>query len=232
MNFRVIWDQPEACPYLPGQMARLPLRVPPRRLTPVEFDEQMALGDRRSGRLLYRTNCDACTACEPLRVSIPNFVASKSQRRVWRKNVGELRITSCLPVVDDLRLSLFNRHKLERGLSRSGEALTRESYAQWLTHTCCQTVEVDYWEGDRLVAVSIVDLGERSASSVYHYFDPDVSHRSLGVFSVLAEIAWLRQGGREWYYLGLYVEGCSHLVYKADYAPHERLVGGVWVPTP
>jgi arginyl-tRNA--protein-N-Asp/Glu arginylyltransferase len=37
--------------------------------------------------------------------------------------------------------------------------------------------------------------------------------------------------GLEWYYLGFYVRDCSHLAYKAGYLPHERRIGGVWVPS-
>lgn len=229
MNFRVIWDQPEPCPYLPGQTARFPLRVPAARLSPTELDEQLAAGDRRSGRMNYRTECPACTACEPIRVSIPDFVASKSQRRVWSRNHGEVRVMLGPARVDDARVALFNRHKLERGLSRSGEPMTASAYRQWLVDSNCDTREVTYWVGERLVAVSVLDLGETAASSVYHYFDPDESRRSMGVYSALAEMAWLRGLGKRWYYLGLYVGECTHLAYKADYRPNERLVGGAWV---
>ncbi|MSQ03293.1 MAG: arginyltransferase [Myxococcales bacterium] len=230
MNFREVWNEPEPCPYLPDQVARMPLRVPARLLTRAELDTQLAAGDRRTGRLLYKTSCDACSACEPLRVSVGDFVPSKSQRRVWRRNIDDLRITMGRPRVDDQRVDLFNRHKLERGLSRTGEALTRESYQHWLVDSCCRTVEVDYWEGERLLAVSIVDVGRVAASSVYHYFDPDAASRSVGVFSALAELAWLKAEGYQWYYLGLFVRACDRLNYKADYRPHQRLVGGHWVP--
>lgn len=230
MQFRVIWDQPEPCPYLPTETARLPLRAPPRALTPSQLDEQLAEGDRRSGRLLYRTACPSCSACEPLRVDIERFAPSKSQRRVWRRNAGDVAITIGTPKVDRERVELFNRHKLERGLSRSGEALSDQAYRQWLVDTCCTTLEVGFRLGERLVAVSILDLGQASASSVYHYFDPAESDRSLGVFSALAEMAFLRDRGVRWYYLGLYVRDCDRLNYKADYRPHERLVAGQWVP--
>jgi len=85
-----------------------------------------------------------------------------------------------------------------------------------------------YLQGDRLVGVGIVDLGARDSSSVYFYFDPDESRRSLGTLSTLFEIEWLRRRGGRYHYLGLYVQACRHLVYKASYFPHQRLVGGLW----
>lgn len=229
MNFREVWNEPEPCPYRPGQVARLPLRVPERRLTGADLDAQLALGDRRTGGLLYVPTCDACSSCEAIRVDIARFTPSKSQRRVWNRNVGELEVAAGPPQVDDERLLLFNRHKHERGLSRSGDDITRLAYRQWLVDSCCRTVEITYRQAGRLIAVSILDLGEHDASSVYHYFNPDEERRSLGVFSALAEMAWLRQQQFRWYYLGLYVSDCPALVYKAGYRPNERRVGGQWV---
>ncbi len=228
MHFRVVWNEPEPCPYRQGQVARLPLRVPDRRLTGADLDRQLAEGDRRSGRLLYVPTCDACSACEPLRVDVQRFAPSRTQRRVWTRNHGALNVTAGPPVVDEAHMRLFNRHKLERGLSRSGEELTAAAYTQWLVDSCCRTVEVAYRDGERLIAVSVLDLGERDASSVYHYFDPDEERRSLGVFSALFEMAWLREQGFRWYYLGLYVSDCASLAYKANYNPHQRLVAGTW----
>ncbi len=180
--------------------------------------------------MLYKTTCPACTACEPLRVPVADFVHSKSQRRVWARNVDEITVRVGPPVIDEARLNLFNRHKMERGLSRSGEPMTALAYRQWLVDSCMETVEIAYLEGEKLIAASILDLGLVAASSVYHYFDPDVSKRSMGVFSALIEMEWLRQQGKQWYYFGLYVADCSHLSYKAEYRPHERLVNGAWVP--
>ena len=82
--------------------------------------------------------------------------------------------------------------------------------------------------GDRLIAVSVLDFGARSVSSVYHYFDPDEGHRSLGVYSVVKEIELCASLGLDWYYLGLYVADCDHLNYKADYWPHQRRSKGQW----
>ncbi len=225
---RVIWDRPEACPYLPGREARLPLRVPDRRVPPEEFDRLLEEGDRRSGRFLYRTACDACQECQPIRIAPARFLATPSQRRSLRRNpdltveVGEVGVSPA-------HLALFNRHKLERGLSRSGEPLDEEHYSRWLVDSCVDTVEVRYSVGERLVAVSVLDLGEKSVSSVYHYFDPDESRRSLGVYSVLWELAWCRANDFDWYYLGYYVRDCEHLNYKANFGPNERKVAGVWV---
>lgn len=227
---RVVWDHPEPCPYLPDREARLPLRLPLRRITPEEFDLLLELGDRRSGRGLYRASCGACHECRPIRVPTAEFQPSTSQRRSVRKN-EDLTIEVGPAQCTDAHLDLYNRHKLGRGLSRTGELLTEAHYRQWLVDSCVPTVEVRYRVGERLIGVSVLDVGATAVSSVYHYYDPDEARRSLGVYSVLWEIAWAHSIGIKWYYLGYYVRDCDHLNYKARYLPNEIRGEDAWVRT-
>lgn len=227
----IIHDGLEPCPYLPERVARMPLRRQLRELTPEEFDESLAGGDRRVGRMLYRTACPSCQACEPIRVVVQEFQPTRSQRRVRRRN-ADVTVSIGPARFDEERLALYNRHKLERGLSTSGQPMRRLGYEAWFVRTCTRTVEFSYRVDGRLAGVSILDLGARDASSVYFFFDPDEHRRSLGVFSVLTEVEWMRRAGGRYYYLGLYVADCRHLSYKANYHPHERRVGGVWVRAP
>ena len=125
-------------------------------------------------------------------------------------------------------LELFNRHRLERRLTNKGRPMRPEEYVGWFVQSCVRTVEMRYTVDDRLVGVGIVDVGARDTSSVYYYFDPDESHRSLGTFSALTEIDWLRKNGGRYHYLGLFVADCSRLNYKGRFHPHERQVDGVW----
>ena len=126
------------------------------------------------------------------------------------------------------KLNLFNRHKLERGLSTTERAYSKQQYERWFLETCTDTREFRYYLGDRLVGVSILDFGEYDISSVYFYFEPEFSNRSLGNFSVLFEIEWMKQQKMRFYYLGLYVSECSHLNYKSRFYPHHRLIQGSW----
>src|SRR5437762_10536556 len=81
----VVYDEPGPCSYLNEQIWRLPLRLPVRPLTREEFGARLAAGDRRQGRLLYRTACPSCQACEPIRLDVERFEPDKTQRRVLRR---------------------------------------------------------------------------------------------------------------------------------------------------
>ncbi len=219
-----IYDQVEPCPYVPGNVARLPLRLQLDH-SPERFDRLLAEGDRRMGHTLYRPRCDWCNLCTDIRIPVADFAPSRSQRRVWRRN-ADVVVVQQPPVADEAHLRLFNRHKLERGLG--GRPLDLRAYAGWLVQTCTRTVEFAMYLGDRLVAVSIVDHGRTASSAVYCYHDPDHARRSLGIFAILHGIAWARARGFRYHYLGLHVPGNRHLEYKLRFLPHERLVGGRW----
>lgn len=225
---QIVHDEPEPCPYIDGETARLPLRWQFRRLAPVQFDQSLATGDRRVGRMLYRTACATCRACEPIRIPVGLFRPSKSQRRVIKKN-RDVVVESGPSTFTAEKLALYNLHKRERGLAREERGMTRRGYEGWFVQSCTHTIDMEYRLDGRLIGCGILDLGQRDASSVYFFFDPAESRRSLGVFSVLMEVAWLRSQGGRYHYLGLYVESCRHLNYKADYYPHHRLVEGSWM---
>lgn len=228
---RVVQDRYEDCIYLPGQVARCPARAPASPLTPEQLDLLLEEGDQRVGGTVFRTECPFCNACEPVRIDIAGFSPSRSQRRVLRRN-ADLRVEMGPPSLSRRRVALWNRHRRARGLLTEHSRRDPTGYSEWLVESCAPTTEVRYFLEDRLVAVSLLDLGVTSANSAYHYFDPTHADRSLGVNSVLHEIEHCRGLGMRWYYLGLWVQDCSALRYKSGYHPHERLIRGRWVPQP
>lgn len=220
-------DELEPCPYLDGQVARLPLRWQFDDLAPSAFDDSLARGDRRVGRMLYRTSCPSCQACEALRIPVADFAPSRSQRRAARRN-QDVRVEVGAACYSDEKLELYNRHKVERGLARHEKPMTRRGYEGWFLRSCTRTMEMRYHLGKQLIGVGIVDVGALDSSSVYFFFDPDESRRSLGTWSTALEVEWQRRRGGRFHYLGLYVEECRHLSYKAAFLPHERRVDGEW----
>jgi len=225
----VVYDRPNPCAYLPGQMARLPHRLPVDPLTPEQFDERLAAGDRRSGPLLYRPACPRCSACEPIRLSLARFAPRESQRRTKRRGDAWLDVRVRTPIVDARRVELFNRHREGRGLEHGDGAIDEEGYRQFLTETCCETVEFAYRHEGRLVAIAIADLGRTSLSAVYCFYEPEFTGLSLGTYSVLRQAEFCQQTGRMHLYLGFYIAQSTHMVYKGEFRPHERLIDGRWV---
>lgn len=219
-----------ACSYLDGRTANLPLNLPARLLTLDEFDVVLANGMRRSGVFLYHTACHQCSACEPTRVDIHEFVFRDSFQRVLKRGDRSLQVQLDRPSIDEKRLSLFNLHRTQRGLGESEYEYQFSEYDSFLVDTCCgETVELSYWSDGELIAVSIVDCGRNSLSAVYTYFDPAYSKLSIGTFSILKQIQFALESDRKYVYLGMYVAENRHLNYKARFLPQERFVNGCWV---
>lgn len=223
----LVSDETEHCPYREGQEARCPRYRPFGRLGPEQLDRLLESGYQRVGTALFRTACPRCRACEPVRIPIADFQRSRSQERVWKRN-QDLRITLEEPGISYERVNMWNRHRLERGLLIHESDGDPRVYAGWLAESCANTVEVRYHIGARLIGVSLLDFGARAANSAYHYFEPEQSRRSLGVFSVLYEIELCRSRGMNLYYLGLWAADAYALRYKSNYYPHERLIGSRW----
>ncbi len=218
------------CSYLEGQIASLPLKLPSRLLTEDEFDQAMAGGLRRSGIFLYHTACKLCSACEPSRVDVSKFVWRDSFRRVLKRGNRSLQISVQRPTFDAQRLDLFNLHRSERGLGDPDGQYRPEDYQSFLVDSCLtQSMELSFWFDGKLIGVSIVDFGPNSLSAVYTYFDPLYSKLSLGTYSVVKQIEFARDSGRQYAYLGLYVADNKHLNYKARFTPQERWIDGTWV---
>ncbi|KAL5710331.1 arginyltransferase [Ranunculus cassubicifolius] len=89
----------------------------------------------------------------------------------------------------------------------------------------------------KLVAVGVVDILPRCLSSKYLFWDPDLAFLSLGKYSALQEISWVKENevhcpSLQHYYLGYYIHSCKKMRYKAAYQPSELLcpLRYQWVP--
>lgn len=224
----LVWNEPSQCPYLPGETARLPLRLPMRRLRAAEFSARLAAGDRRQGLLLYRPRCPQCTACQAIRLDAQAFQPDKTQRRILRRGDALLRTLIARPTVSAEKVALYNRHKLERGLLSHDGLIDADGYEQFLVETCTDTIELRYTLNGMLVGVAVTDRAADALSAVYCLYDPSFARLSLGTYSVLKQLELCRTWGLRYLYLGLYVAGSSAMAYKARFRPHERLVDGAW----
>jgi arginine-tRNA-protein transferase len=69
----------------------------------------------------------------------------------------------------------------------------------------------------------------RALSSVYFYFDPQHTERSLGTFGAITEIKFARLHEMKYYYLGYWIADCVPMNYKCRFTPHELLdTQGIW----
>ena len=217
------------CSYLPGHRESLRacrlIGVPP-------FAQACAteIGFRRSGDIFYRPECENCDRCISIRVDPNRFHPTKKQRHIRNKN-KDIEV-SLQPIhFTDEKYILYQRYIKAR--HPDSPTTDRRDIVEEVFCPHDFTMEVQYRLEGRLIGVTIVDLvSGRILSSVYHFFDPDLSARSIGTFSILAEIQMCVDMNIPWYYLGYWVPECRKMRYKADFRPNQVLIDGEWIDNP
>jgi arginine-tRNA-protein transferase len=69
-------------------------------------------------------------------------------------------------------------------------------------------------------------------SMVYSFYDPGESDAGLGTYMILEHIAFARQLGLPYVYLGYWIEGSRKMAYKTRFKPQERLGSDRWERVP
>jgi len=193
------------------------------------FHEFLAQGYRRLGSIFYRNVCNKCTDCKPLRLEIDRFSPSRSQRQTLRHNL-DIRLEILSPAVITIdKIDLYQRY-LDSKHSGKGEKEIRdyETVLSNIHYGYAHTLEMDYYYGDKLIGVGVVDEAEDSLSSNYFYYDTDYLDSRLGVFSILEEIFLARVMKKKYYYLGFYLEKTAKMSYKKFFRPNQIFEKGQW----
>jgi len=217
---------PYRCSYLPGRTAALTYRVIADLPTRV-YDELLCRGWRRFGCEFFRPACPACVQCRSLRIPVSEFTPSRSQRRTLRQNAG-IHVVVQAPTVTAAHLQIFNAYHADMRRRKGWPFHLTDERAyrqQFLLGEWTFAREFLYYERDRLVGVGLADVTTTALSSVYFFHDPAWRSQAPGVFSILRQGAYARRQGLRYHYLGYWVPGSQSMDYKAQYRPHELLVG-------
>ena len=234
------------CSYLPEQDERLLVFMSDTDPTIVEYDFLIGAGFRRSGTQVYRPHCVSCNACESIRLPVNSFAASKSQKRIMKRNQDlTIRISHVdKPEYYPLYESYINqRHSdgsmypasLEQYqgfvLSPWNNALFIELYATNKHTTNKHTTNkhaTDVNTKDELIGVAVTDNLASSLSALYTFFKPEELQRSLGTFAILQQIELAKSLNKPFLYLGYQIDTCQKMSYKQNFLPHERFFDDKW----
>lgn len=221
---------PMPCPYIEGQYERkLFTHMAGDRAS--EINENLThAGFRRSQTIAYRPACDACSACQSVRVNVPDFVPSKSFRRILKRN-SDLTAEAKPPQAsreqyDLLRSYLDTRHK-EGGMAD----MTVLDFIAMVEETAIDTQVIEYRDPEgKLEACVLVDAMSDGISLVYSFYNPHADNRSLGSFIILDQIARAKNTKLQYVYLGYLIEDCEKMNYKSRFQPLESLKKDGWQP--
>ncbi len=217
----------EPCPYLPDRSSNLYV-LPGNRmdgLPGVFYRQLLDRGYRRSGDFFYRPDCSECQECKVIRVEVEHFQLTKSQKRIKRKGAGVFTHETGEPEYTDEKEALYRRYLSFQ--HRRESSLDPHGYKSFFVNsaTGIETRELRLYYENRLAAVGIIDIAGNVLSSVYFFFDPEISRYSPGVYSVLLEIDLIKKWGLRYYYPGFYIAQNDSMNYKSKYSP-------AWILTP
>lgn len=220
---------PYPCSYLPGITARSQVATPAFLITSPLYSKLMQHGFRRSGTYVYRPRCDLCSACVQMRVSARQFSPNRSQRRAWVRHAS---LDATLHPLQDKPeyYELYQRYQRARHPDGGMDDDDFEAYQTFLLQSQIDTLLVEFREDGVLRMVSVIDLLEDGLSSVYTFFDPDVTKARYGVYNVLWQMELCRKLELDYVYLGYWIKNSRKMSYKTQYQPAEGLHDGVWLP--
>ena len=218
---------PDNCSYLPGQTTHIVYRLA-ASLSETRYEQLLNRGWRRFGRTLFRPACQNCRACQSLRVCVGDFQPSRNQRRVLARVTKSLDIQLHVrkPGVTPEHLELYNLYHADMHQRRQWplRQIERREYAEaFVDGEFSFAREFQYRLNGKLIAVGLVDVTPNTLSSVYFFHDPEFRRFALGTWSVLREIDFARQHGRQYLHMGFYIRECQSMNYKNRFQPCEIL---------
>jgi len=218
---------PYPCSYLSDREARSQVATPSFLITPQVYSELVQHGFRRSGTFTYRPRCDNCQACTPVRIEIDNFNPNRSQRRSWKRH-HDLDVT--LHTLDDRPeyFPLYQRYQNTRHRDGGMDNDSQDQYRSFLLQSQVDSMLVEFRDEGELRMVSIIDVLADGLSSVYTFYEPDISGSSFGTFNVLWQVELCRKLQLPFLYLGYWIKQSQKMAYKVNFQPLQGLIHGAW----
>ncbi len=189
-----------------------------RKITAETLDTLLANGWRHFGTYFFRYNINVYQGqfCKviPLRIDLQKFTFSKSQQKIWKKNQDLDTHIQPIQINQDV-VDLFEKHKtkFKENIPESIYTFLSSCPAQ----VPCAAVEIGVYKADKLVAMSFLDLGRESVSSIYGMYDFEWANRSLGIYTMLLEIDFALKTNRRYYYHGYCFDIPSFYDYKKKF---------------
>ena len=135
---------PQPCPYLPGKVER-------KLFTALQGDGACHLNDvlshqgfRRSQNVLYRPSCAGCSACLSARIVVGDFVPSRGQRRVLRRNAHLERVARS-PWATEAQYALFRRYLDARHATGGMADMDMSEFAAMIEESPVRSRVIEYY---------------------------------------------------------------------------------------
>ena len=147
-----------------------------------------------------------------LRTVLENYTLSKSLRKIDRKN--KQMFTHQIEAFEhstELEELYYNYTKTFKG--KLPQSL-HDYMSGSLDTNVYDTKIVKIYHDEKLIAASIIDIGQETLASIFGMYDPKYQKYSLGIYTMMLEIEYCQAADMPYYYMGYFVPGNPRFDYK------------------
>lgn len=191
-------------------------RVDPDTLSGTDLDELLALGWYRMHQSVFTCShigLEESHRVHWLRYAVDEITDRPSHRRIRSRNRDFTVTIEDFTFIDLPHQELHQKYRAQidfDGAWSIEECLFGESELPSVFNTKCISV----YDQNRLIAAGYFDVGEKTAASILHFFDPDYSRFSLGKYLILITMDYLKANHYHYYYPGYLVQDVPKMNYK------------------
>ena len=204
----------------------------PEKLSPADLDHYLETGWFRNSVLLHNSKVicldgDVHTILN-IRLPLKNHQFSRSLRRIKKTNDSQFRFEIQRVQLTQAKEKLYQKH-LERFKGFLFDSLDQFLFAYGKS-SVFNTYEITVYDGDKLVAFSLFDIGENSMASLLGIYNTDYSKYSLGIYTMILEIEFAKKKNITYYYPGYVLDNSEEFDYKLRVGTMQYMnQAGFWV---
>ncbi len=189
----------------------------PDRLPSIHLDRYLQHGWFRMGQSMFTTNFlhfkQQYYSAIWLRVGLTEFEPDRSQERLVKRN-KRFRVEFKTAALDLAKEELFAHYK--QGISFETSPSLYHLLHGKAFYNIFQTMEVNLYDQDTLIASGFFDLGEKAAAGITSFYNPLYKKYSLGKYLIHLKMNYCKEQGLDFFYPGYFVPGYSFFNYKLD----------------
>ena len=212
------------------------LHNPINSLNGEELDEYLERGWFRMGQTIFTTNflkfSGLIYSVIWLRIDLLDFKPTKTQQKLQKLNAKfKVKIKPSITLTPE-HLILFNKYKTHVPFD-AAPSLTHLLYDDKFSNVF-DSYEVNVYDGEKLIACGIFDLGRDASTGITCFYDPDYQKHSLGKYLMFLKMDFSKNQGMSYFYPGYFTPDYPMFDYKLDLAkPHLEFLDlsiNLWKP--
>jgi len=189
------------------------------RITGSRYDRLLASGWFRSREIIYRSDLicmdERVSSVRHIRYDLNELEIKKRHKKLLSKNDKRfsVRVSSVVITSDTERLYHFQTKRFKGFIHSHVE----EVVFPFSTKEGNGTLQLDVYDNENLVASSFFDIGKNAAASIHCVYDQQYAQYSLGIYTMLKEMEYLKENGIRYYYPGYVLDRPSCFDYKLSF---------------